>query len=87
MKILQMNKILPPDQSRVIEQAIFTYSPLEKYFEKLKKTIEEQGKKPFEALKVLKPTEQKLTIKYAIPEDQLNKEAKNKRGKIEKCKK
>ena len=36
--------ILPPDQSRIIEQEKFTYSPLGKTFEKQTKTIEEQGK-------------------------------------------
>ena len=33
-------KILPSNQSRTIEQAKFTYSPLEKAFEKQIKTIE-----------------------------------------------
>ena len=33
------------DQRRVIEQAKFAYSPLEKAFEKQTKTIEEQDKK------------------------------------------
>ena len=37
-------KILPPDQSRKIEQAKFTYSPLGKAFEKQIKTIEKEGK-------------------------------------------
>ena len=37
--------ILPSDQSRIIEQAKFEYSHLEKTFEKQTKTIEEQGKK------------------------------------------
>ena len=37
-------EILPPDQSRIIEQEKFTYSPLGKTFEKQTKTIEEQGK-------------------------------------------
>ena len=36
---------MPPDQSRTIELAKFTYSPLSKAFEKQTKTIEEQGKK------------------------------------------
>ena len=35
----------------MIEQAQFAYSPLGKAFEKQTKTIEEQGKKPVEALK------------------------------------
>ena len=70
-------KILPSDQSRIIEQAKFTYSPLDKAFEKQIKTIEEQGKKQVESLEVLKPDIQKLTIKDAIPENTLTEEAKN----------
>ena len=42
----------------MIEQAKFTYSPLEKAFEKQTKTIEDQGKKQVEALKDLKLKEQ-----------------------------
>ena len=38
-------KILPPDQSRIIEQAKFTYSPLGKAFENQIKAIEDQGEK------------------------------------------
>ena len=37
-------EILPSDQSRIIEQATFTYSPLGKQIEKQIKTIEEPGK-------------------------------------------
>ena len=37
-------EILPYDQSRIMEQANFIYSPLGKAFEKQIKTIEEQGK-------------------------------------------
>ena len=48
-------KILSSDQSRIIEQAVFTYSSLSKSFEKQIKTIEEQGKNQVEALEVLKP--------------------------------
>ena len=48
-------KILPSDQSGIIEQAKFTYSPLGKAFEKQIKTIEDQGIKQIEALKALKP--------------------------------
>ena len=33
------------NQRQIIEQTKFTYSPLEKAFEKQTKTIEEQGKK------------------------------------------
>ena len=38
-------EILPPDQSRVIEQAKFIYFTLGKALEKQTKTIEYQGKK------------------------------------------
>ena len=37
--------MLPSDQKRVTEQAKFTYSPLEKAFEKQAKAIKHQGKK------------------------------------------
>ena len=56
-------EILPSGQSRTIEQATFTYSPLSKSFEKQIKIIKEQGKKQVEALKVLQPITKKLTFK------------------------
>ena len=37
-------------QSRIIDQAKFTYSPLGKDFEKQTETIEEQGKKQIKAI-------------------------------------
>ena len=43
-KFLTGKDILPPDQRRVIEEAMFTYYPLGKVFEQQTKTIEEQGK-------------------------------------------
>ena len=46
--------ILPFDQSRVIEQAKFTYLPVGKAFEKQIKTPEDQGRKQVEALRLLK---------------------------------
>ena len=51
------------DQSRIIEQAKFTYSPLGKAFEKQIKIIEYQVIKQFEALKALKTEENKEDIK------------------------
>ena len=75
--------ILPSDQSQIIEPSNFTYSPLGKAFRKQKKnqkTIE--NKKQVEFLKVLKSTEQKLTIKDANAEDQLNEETKYEIGKV-----
>ena len=47
--------ILPSTQQQIIEQARFNYSPLGKAFEKQAKTIEDQGQKQINALKVLKP--------------------------------
>ena len=41
MNILQVKKVLPHNQTRIIEQAKFTYSPLGKAFEKQIKTVEE----------------------------------------------
>ena len=45
------------------------------------KTIEEQRKKQVEALEVLKPNTQKLTIKDAISGNTLTEEAKNELSK------
>ena len=59
---------MPSNQRQIIEQNKFTYFPLGKAFEKQRKTIEEQGKKQVEVLKVLKYNTQKLTIKDVIPE-------------------
>ena len=44
-------EILPSNQQQVIEQAKFNYSPLEKAFEKQRKTIEDQGKNQINAIK------------------------------------
>ena len=41
---------LPSNQQQIIEQAKFTYSPLEKAFEKQIKTIEDQGEKRIKAI-------------------------------------
>ena len=37
-------EILPSNQKQIIEQAKFTYSPLEKAFQNKKKAIEDEGK-------------------------------------------
>ena len=47
--------ILPSNQQQIIERAKITYSPLGKAFQKQIKTIEDQGKKQVDALKVLEP--------------------------------
>ena len=44
--------ILPSNQQQIIEQTEFTYSPLGKAFEKQIKTIEDQGEKQTDALKI-----------------------------------
>ena len=43
-------EIFPFCQSRIIEQAKFTYSPLSKTLEKQTKTIEQQGKNQIDAI-------------------------------------
>ena len=43
-------EILPSDQRRVIEQAKFTYDPLEKALQKQTKAIEDQGNKQIKAI-------------------------------------
>ena len=55
-------EILPSNQQQIIEQAKFTFSPLEKAFEKQIKTIEDQGEKQVEALKNLKPKKYRKAI-------------------------
>ena len=52
-------EILPSNQQQIIEQAKFTYSPLEKAFQKQIKTIKDHGKKQIDALADLKPRETK----------------------------
>ena len=47
---LSGKEVLLPDQSRIIEQAKFIYSPLCKTFEKQIKTIEDQGKRQIKTL-------------------------------------
>ena len=42
---LTNGEILPPNQSQIIEQEIFTYSPLGKVLEKKKKAIEDTPEK------------------------------------------
>ena len=76
MNILSMNQyqyltfedILPSNEQQITEQAKFTSSPLGKAFEKLIKTIEDQGRnwktieeKQVKAFKDLKPKEREAT--------------------------
>ena len=60
---------MPSNQQQIIEQAKFTYSPLEKAFEKHIKTIEDHGKNQVEALENLKAKEQKKAITYKSDDD------------------
>ena len=53
---------MPSNQQQIIEQAKFTFSPLEKAFEKQIKTIKDQGEKQVEALKNLKPKKYRKAI-------------------------
>ena len=46
-------ELLPSNQKQITEQAKFTYSPLEKIFEKQIKTIEDQGGKQVKGLEDL----------------------------------
>ena len=49
-EVLTGEEILPSDESRIIEQAKFTYSSFLKAFEKQIKKIEDQGEKQIKAL-------------------------------------
>ena len=55
-KYLTGKEILPSDK-KLIEQAKFTYYPLDKFFKKQIKTIEDQRRKQVEALVVLNSME------------------------------
>ena len=46
-------EILPSNQQQIIEQAKFTYSPLEKAFEKQTKTIEYKREKQIKQFKII----------------------------------
>ena len=81
-------EILPSNQQQIIQQAKFTYSPLEKAFEKQTKTIEDQGEKQVVALESLKDSDKKLTpIKDFIPIENLNPEIINEIKRIEEIEK
>ena len=76
---------MPSNQQQIIEQAKFTYSSLEKTFEKQTKTIEDQGEKQIKAIQENKgqlANTQKVTIKIVIPEDVLNDKAKKEMDEI-----
>ena len=92
-KFFTDEEILPSDQSRITEQAKFTYPSLGKAFEKQIKTIEEQGQKQGKALELLKPEENKGENKEKIkpveglfPKDMRTNEIKNEIDEIKKWK-
>ena len=51
--------MFPPNQRQIIDQAKFTYSPLDKAFEKQTKPIEEQGRNE-QMLSKIKTKDQRL---------------------------
>ena len=80
-------EILPSDQSRIIEQAKFTYSPLGNVLEKHIKTTEDQGIKQVEALKALKQEQNKEDIKSVegiFPKEMRTSEIMNETDEIKK---
>ena len=74
------------DQSRIIEQAKFTYSPVDKEFDKLVKTIEDERIKQVEVIKALKLEEsQKLeSSEKVFIKNMRNIDMKNKADEIKK---
>ena len=66
----------------MIEQAKFTYSPLEKAFEKQIKTNEDQGEKQVKALEDLKPKSKSKLIEGIFTEGYEKVEIKNEEDKI-----
>ena len=65
-------EILPSNQQQIIQQAKFNYSPLGKAIEKQRKTIEDQGEKQVDALKI---SYKKLpSIKDFVPTEKFNPE-------------
>ena len=64
--------ILPSTQHQIIEQTKFTYSSLDRAFDKQIKTIEDQGKKQVDALNTLKSNNKIIIKKYTYdPNDTL----------------
>ena len=83
---LTSEEMLPSDQSRITEQAKFTFSLFGKAFEKLIKAIEEQRKNQVEASEVLRPKKnQELeTIEGIFPKKIRHNEIKNELDEIKK---
>ena len=79
---LTCKEMLPSGQCRMVKQAKSTFSSLRKAFKTQIKAVSVSRKKKVEALKVLRPNEQKFSIDADIPKDQLNKKAKNEIEKL-----
>ena len=78
--------ILPSDQSRIMEQAKFTY-PLNKTFVKQIKTIDNQAIKQVQSLKALKNKEEIKSCEGIFPKDMRINEIENEINEIKKQKK
>ena len=75
---------MPSNQHQIIEQAKFTYSPLEKAFKEQTKTSEDQGEKQINSLKSLESSDKQLpSIKDFISKERLNPEIVDETEKIE----
>ena len=68
---LTRNDILPSNQQQINEQAKFSYSLLGKALKKQTKTIEDQGEKQIDALKLLEPKKQLVNANDDDDEDKL----------------
>ena len=66
----------------MVERAKFTYSAVERLFKKQTKTIEDQGRKPAEALQTFSPKQQLKSVKDLFPKNLFNTKAKDNIGKI-----
>ena len=86
-EFLTSREILTSHQSRITEQAKFTYSPLGKAFEKQIKTIKDQGTKP-EPLKAFRQevNQELKSIKGLFTKKMKNNKIKKKQMKLKEFK-
>ena len=75
-------EILPSNQQQITEQGKFTSSHLGKAFEKLIKTIEDQGEKQVKSLKDLNLKDQSKSIEGIFPKGNETNEIKDELSKI-----
>ena len=85
-KYLTDEEIIHSDQKKLIEKIKFQYGSLGKALEKQIKRIEDQGEKQVKAIeknsKQLLKSNEIQSIKNIIPEDKINKDAKNEINEI-----